>query len=62
MSNESSKPASRPLNEGYRPVQKGWAPKVQGGFKPTGTVTTAPPSGGSGVSAAPNQTQNAKKG
>lgn len=40
------------LNEGHVPVQKGWVPTVQGGYKPTtSTLATppAPPTGGSGV-------------
>jgi hypothetical protein len=46
-----SKSHPRTLAEGYRPVEKGWAPKVQGGFKPTsnGNVNVAPPKGGSAV-------------
>lgn len=47
-------PPSRPLNEGYEPVQKGWKPTVQGGYKPTvSQTTTLPPSGGSGVKPPP---------
>jgi hypothetical protein len=39
------------LNEGYRPIEKGWKPAVQGGYKPTTSqvVASPPPSGGSGV-------------
>ncbi|WP_174285104.1 hypothetical protein [Sphingomonas bacterium] len=43
-------PPARPLNEGYVPVEKGWKPTVQGGYKPTvSQVVATPPSGGSGV-------------
>ncbi len=39
-----------PLNEGHRPVEKGWKPVVQGGYKPTSSQTeSSPPKGGSGI-------------
>jgi hypothetical protein len=57
MTNKA-KPRPKPLNEGYKPVQKGWASKVQGGFKPSGNVAANPPKGGSGVKPPP---ANSKK-
>jgi hypothetical protein len=38
-------------NYGYQPIEKGWKPAVQGGYKPTTShvVASPPPSGGSGV-------------
>lgn len=55
MSDEKKpSPPPRPLKEGYVPVQKGWKPSVQGGYKPAVSQTTAkPPTGGSGVKPPP---------
>lgn len=38
--------------DGHVPLQKGWIPNVQGGYKPTTSTLTPsppPPTGGSGV-------------
>lgn len=46
--------ASVPLNEGYKPIEKGWKPTVQGGYKPAASdVVASPPKGGSGIKAPP---------
>jgi hypothetical protein len=51
---KSTPAPAKPLKEGYQPVKKGWAPKVQGGFKPGANVATSPPKGGSGVKPSPS--------
>lgn len=54
MADKPKPPApSNPLNEGYEPLKKGWAPKVQGGFKPGPDASPKTPSGGSGVKPLP---------
>jgi len=55
MADKSKPPSSKPLNEGYEPLKKGWAPKVQGGFKPGGDASPKAPSGGSGVKPPPTK-------
>ncbi len=46
------KPATM-VQDGHAPLQKGWIPTVQGGYKPSTSALTstppAPPTGGSGV-------------
>lgn len=53
MSSKASKPETARPNAATGILTNGYKPRVQGGFKPSGTISTSPPTGGSAIKPVP---------